>query len=160
MDVFVSGEPAPSTRDPSVELASWDLAAFGKDSLAPGESLVLRTTYGPTSDAPCGYVMPGVVVEATVDGQQRRYGAMAEEGADVGTCDYEEMPGGQGGGGEIVDGGDGYEVPPEAMPVTGLPHGGEGSAAAEGDVLWAAFVLGGGGGALVAAAIALRRRVR
>ena len=84
---FVGGEPAPSTRNPEVQLASWDLAAFGKDSLAPGESLVLRTTYGPGSGSDCSDVTPGIVVEAMVDGQERLYGARAEDSATVGKCD-------------------------------------------------------------------------
>jgi len=142
--VLVDAQPAPASRNDGVVLASWDLASFGKEALAPGESLVLRTTYGPGEGVECGYVIAGVVVEATVDGQERRYGARAEEGATLGECDYEEMPGGQGGGGGPV----------------AFGRGGEGPAAAEGDVLWAAFVLAGSGVALVAAAMALRRRSR
>jgi hypothetical protein len=162
--VFVSAEPAPSKRDPSVQLASWDLASFGKDSLAPGESLVLRTTYGPGEMTDCNWVSSGVVVEATVDGQQRRYGASAEDGALVGECDDEWIPDGEGESGEILDGGGGYEVPPEAMlvpgsPATGLPSGGEGPAGREVDVLWAVAVLAAGGASLVGAALALRRKM-
>ena len=142
--VLVDAKPAPASRNDEGQIASWDLMAFGKDSLAPGESLVLRTTYGPASDFGCGWVSSGVVVEATVDGVERRYGARAEEEAFVGECNYEGVPGGQGGGGGPV----------------AFGRGGEGPAAAEGDVLWAAFVLAGGGVALVGAAMALLRRSR
>jgi len=142
--VLGDAKPAPVSRNDEGQIVSWDLVSFGKESLAPGESLVLRTTYGPASDFGCGWVSSGVVVEATVDGVERRYGARVEEEAFVGECNYEGMPGGQGGGGGPV----------------ALGRGGEGPAAAEGDVLWAAFVLAGGGVALVAAAMALLRRSR
>ena len=148
--ILVSAEPAPSNENPSVQLASWDLAAFGKESLAPGESLVLRTTYGPGESDDCGDVIPGVVVEATVDGVEQRYGARAED-VTVGTCRAGNRPG------AAIPGGEGSG---SAVGAVAPPSGGEGPAAAEGDVLWAAFVLAGGGGALVAAALALRRRSR
>ena len=140
---FVGAEPSPSSRNPSVQLVFWDLAAFGKESLAPGESLMLRTTYGPGADYGCGSVTSGVVVEATVDGQERRYGAQSEEGATVGECRYEEEEYGSGGG-----------VP------TGFGRGGEGPAGREVDLLWAVAVLTAGGASLVGAALALRRRAR
>lgn len=55
-------------------LAKWDLSAFGLDELAPGETLSLETTY--ESRGNC-YVQSGVLVEATVDGEQQLYGASA-----------------------------------------------------------------------------------
>jgi len=150
---LVSADPTPVSEKAAFELASWDLASFGKESLAPGESLVLRTTYGPAQGSDCGYVTSGVVVEATVDGQERRYGARAEEEATVGECDFEWMPDGQGEGEYIpVGGGGGGTMVP--------PSGGEGPAGREVDVLWAVAVLAAGGASLVGAALALRRRAR
>jgi hypothetical protein len=55
-------------------LAKWDLSAFGLDELAPGETLSLETTY--ESRRNC-YVQSGVLVEATVDGEQQLHGASA-----------------------------------------------------------------------------------
>jgi hypothetical protein len=150
---LVSADPTPVNEKAAFELASWDLASFGKESLAPGESLVLRTTYGPAQGSDCGYVTSGVVVEATVDGQERRYGARAEDEALVGKCDYEWMPDGEGEGEYIpVGGGVGGTIVP--------PSGGEGPAGREVDVLWAVAVLAAGGASLVGAAMALRRRAR
>lgn len=140
---LVEADPAPASEKAAFGLAYWDLAAFGEESLAPGEWVEMRTTYGSAADTDCSYTTSGVVVEATMDGQERRYEARAEEGATVGDCRYEEEEYGSGGG-----------VP------TGFGRGGEGPAAAEGDVLWAVFVLAGGGVALVGAARALRRRAR
>ena len=71
------------------------------------------------------YVMPGVVVEAMVDGQERRYGAEAEDSATVGACD--EIGGFGGGWPDGRCGGDGFGV-------VGAPAGGEGPAATEGDL--------------------------
>jgi len=144
--VRVDVQPAPASRTDELQIASWDLASFEKESLAPGESLVLRTTYGPDEMIDCEYATTGVVVEARVDGQERRYGARAEEGAELGECDYEGMPGGRGGGG---GGG----------PVA-FGCGGEGPPGREVDVLWAVAVLTAGGASLVGAALALRRRAR
>ena len=149
---FVGSEPAPSTQNPAVQIASWDLASFGKDSLAPGESLVLRTTYGPAQGSDCGYVTSGVVVEATVDGQERRYGARADDEAMVGDCNHEDRPGGQGGGEDMPLGRGGG-------PVIAASTG-EGPTPSGGDAGWTATVLAAGGASLVGAALALRRRAR
>jgi hypothetical protein len=161
---LVSPEPAPSTQSPSVELASWDLAAFGKDSLAPGESLVLLTTYGPAADYDCGYVMSGVVVEATVDGQERRYGARAEEEATVGECDSGGTTEGPIGGGDTIVGGERRPVESgrggPSGPLAAPPATGEGPSPSGGDAWWAAAVLAAGGASLIGAALALRRRSR
>jgi hypothetical protein len=98
--------------------------------------------------------MPGVVVEAMVNGQEQRYGAEAEDSANVGECDYEGNIGGGRGGGEMGVGGGGFGV-------VGAPAGGEGPAAPEGDVSWAAaVVLGAGGLGLVGAARLMRKRSR
>jgi hypothetical protein len=53
---LVKAEPAPVTRNDAVHLVTWDLASFGKDSLAPGESLVLRLTYGPSDESGCSFI--------------------------------------------------------------------------------------------------------
>jgi hypothetical protein len=168
---LVSADPTPVSEKAAFELASWDLASFGKESLAPGESLVLRTTYGPAQGSDCGYVTSGVVVEAVVGGQRQFYGAHPDpdQWAMVGDCQGENRPGGGDGGAGVGDGqgggGGGYEVPPEAMPIpprppaTGLARGDEGPTPAGGYAWWAA-ALAAGGASLVGAAMVLRRRAR
>lgn len=137
---LVGAEPAPASQDPGLELASWDLASFGSDSLAPGGSLVLRTTYGPSGGLDCAFLSSGVVVEATVGGQEQRYAARITTSAPIGDCPY-VVPG-IGGGGELA--------------VT-LPRGGEGPAPPGGES-WAAAALAGTGLALIGAGLAVRRR--
>jgi len=139
--VRVDVQPAPASRTDELQIASWDLASFEKESLAPGESLVLRTTYGPDEMIDCEYATTGVVVEATVDGQERRYGARAEEGAELGECDYGGMHGGRGGGGGPV----------------AFGRGGEGPSSSGGDARWAAAFLAAGGATLMGAASRERR---
>jgi hypothetical protein len=73
--VLVEAEPAPASEKAAFDLATWDLASFGKESLAPGESFVLATTYGHASEGGCGYVTSGVVVEAVVGSERQLYGA-------------------------------------------------------------------------------------
>ena len=157
--VLMAAEPAPVGEKAAFELAFWDLASFGKDSLAPGESLVLKTTYGHVSDDGCGSAAGGVMVEATVGGQKQFYGVRPDPGewAEVGDCQGENRPGGGDDGTGVPDGqgegAAGYEVPPEAMPIllrlpaTGLALGDEGPTPAGGYAWWAA-------------ALALRRRAR
>ena len=93
---LVEAQPAPATRNDEFHLVTWDLASFGKESLAPGESIVVRTTYGPLDHSGCSYVSSGVVVEAEVDGRVERYGTRPEEEALVGDCDYESPAEGAG----------------------------------------------------------------
>ncbi len=59
----------------SANLLNADLTSLGKDSLAPGETLTLRTVY--ESQDPRGYVQSGVLVEAIVDGRVQLYGSSA-----------------------------------------------------------------------------------
>jgi hypothetical protein len=73
--VLQSAYPPPESKEDALELATWSLASFGKESLAPGESLVLRTIYGPKGGSVCEYVGGGAVVEATVATERERYGA-------------------------------------------------------------------------------------
>jgi len=144
--LFLEAAPPPESEQPDVQIATWDLPALGKESLAPGESVIVDTAYSARVSDGCAFVEAGVIVEATVDGATQRYGARAEDNpVRIEPCLADETSGGTGGrGGPVAFG-----------------RGGEGPAAAEGDVLWAAFVLVGGGAALVvAAAMALRRRSR
>jgi hypothetical protein len=159
--VLMAAEPAPVGEKAAFELAFWDLASFDKDSLAPGESLVLKTTYGHVSDDGCGSAAGGVMVEATVGEQKQFYGVRPDSGewAEVGDC----QPGGgdegtgvgdgQGGGEGIPGGGDGG--PPVAAPATG-----EGPSPVGGNAWWMTAALAVGGALLVGAALALRRRAR
>jgi len=165
--VLMAAEPAPVGEKAAFELAFWDLASFEKDSLAPGESLVLKTTYGHVSDDGCGSAAGGVMVEATVGGQKQFYGVRPDPGewAEVGDC----QPGGGDDGTGVRDGqgggGGGYEAPPEAMPsplrppATGLALGDEGPTPS-GGYAWCAAALAAGGVSLCWAALALRRRAR
>lgn len=137
---IASAEPAPISQNAAVQIASWDLLSFGKDSLAPGESLVLRMTYGPAEGVDCGWASSGFVVEATVDGQEQRYGARPIAEQLVGECAYPQI----GGGGEL--------------PTT-LGRGGEGPVPPGGGASWAAAALAGIGLLLIAAGLAARRRV-
>ena len=91
----------------------------------------------------------GVVVEANVGGKAERYGLRPGDAALLGDCGIGEgMPGGRGG-------------PMTGAPATGFGSGGEGPAAAEGDVVWAvALVLASGGLVLVTAARLMRSRSR
>jgi len=72
--VLVSASPSPAAQYADAGLINWDLASLGKQSLAPGETLALRTTYGVAQSWQCAQAGGGVVAEATVDGQQRLYG--------------------------------------------------------------------------------------
>ena len=169
--VLVEAEPAPASEKAAFDLATWDLASFGKESLAPGESFVLATTYGHASEGGCGYVTSGVVVEAVVSGERQLYGAHpdTDQWAMVGDCQGENRPGGGDDGTGVRDGqgggGGGYEVPPEAMPIpprppaTGLARGDEGPTPAGGYAWWAA-ALAAGGVALCGVGLAVRRRAR
>ncbi len=55
-------------------LAKWELSSLGLDELEPGKSLTLVTAYEAHGSP---FVQSGVLVEATVDGQQQLYGSSA-----------------------------------------------------------------------------------
>jgi len=138
---LIEAQPAPAGRADEFHLVTWDLASFGKKSLAPGESIVVRMTYGPIDEPGCSYASSGVVVEAEVDGRVERYGTRPREEALVGDCDYDNTAGGRGG------------------PVA-FGSGGEGPIESTFDFVWAAMFLATGGAALVGLATFLRRRLR
>lgn len=142
--------PAPAEQDSTHGFASWELSSFGKESLQPGESLVLRTTYRPSGEDSCGTIDTAAVVEATVGGETQRY-AVGESWETVGYCV-------SGGGGCGVCGG---EVPTDAngMPLA-FGSGGDGPDGDAFDIVWAAACLAAGGAALIGIALAVRRRVR
>jgi hypothetical protein len=147
---FVGAEPPAKSELPEAQLSTWGLASFGKDSLKPGESLALRTTYGRPPDSECGIAVTAAVVEASVDGERQRYGVRGED-TTMGICVGGDSPG------TVVPGGEG---PGSTVGAVALPSGGEGPAGREVDVLWAVAVLVTGGASLVGAAMALRRRAR
>jgi len=136
--LLLSSVPSAPDEDFQNGLFTWDLPMFGKESLAPGESLVLKTAYSPETKGWCESIATAGVVEATVDGDTQRY-AVPEEWEAVGYC-----PGG-GGGGDF----------PSA-----LAQGGEGQAGRACDVLWAATCLAAGGMTLVGLATLVRKRAR
>jgi len=138
---LVDVDPKPSSRNDDVRLMTWDLASFGKESLAQGETVVLHTTYRPADASVCTGGNTDLVVEADVGGTTERYGARPDS-APLGDCSFEEgVPGGRGG------------------PV-GFGQGGEGPAEATFDFIWAAALLATAGAALVAVALVARRRLR
>jgi hypothetical protein len=55
-------------------LTKWDLASLGLDELRPGETLTLETAYDSNG---ADFVQSGVVVQATVNGEEQSYGASA-----------------------------------------------------------------------------------
>jgi hypothetical protein len=163
--VLVEAEPAPASEKAAFDLATWDLASFGKESLAPGESFVLATTYGHASEGGCGYVTSGVVVEAVVDGQRQLYGARPDpdQWAMVGDCQDAGRPGGGDGGASVGDGQGGGEGIPgggDGGPPVAAPATGEGMAPQGGYAGWAMAFLAAGGASLVGAAQVMRRRSR
>jgi hypothetical protein len=130
--ILVSREPKPAAQFPSVNLMQCDLASFGKTSVAPGESLLLKMRHGPQGETGCGSVSFGLVVRATVDGQERLYGRGVSQS--WGDC----AEGGQGGGGPPVGAPTGAEQGIGASPATGgsgtqvvtPPRSGDGSGSA------------------------------
>lgn len=152
--------PTTASEKPDVQIARWDLASFGKESLAPGDSLVLDTGYRPPSDSTCAYVQAGAMVEASVGGVAQRYGARAED-VTVGACGRGNTGGGSGGDGRGGDGGGeeaGSLAPPGAAPVA-APRTGEGRTSTGRGASWAAGLCVVGA-SLVGAAALTRRRVR
>jgi hypothetical protein len=140
-------DPSPATQDAAFGLVTWDLASFGKDSLAPGESLVLRRTYPLSEESGCLPSSSSAVVEATVAGNFERVGARADEEFS-GQC--------------LITGNSGVILPqtgPGDMPI-GFGRGGEGPTDSSLDLLWAATLLTAAGSALVVLAAFARRRAR
>ena len=152
--VLVEAEPAPASEKAAFDLATWDLASFGKESLAPGESFVLATTYGHASEGGCGYVTSGVVVEAVVGSERQLYGARPDpdQWAMVGDCQGENRPGGGDGGASV---GDGQGGGPMSAPGTG-----ERPSPVGGNAWWMMAALAAGGVALCGVGLAVRRRAR
>ena len=155
-DYYGSAEsdPSPATHDAALELVTWNLASFGKDSLAPGESLVLRQTYPLSEESGCLPGSSSVVVEATVAGNLERVGARADEEYS-GQC----LLTGNSGSGL----GEGAAIPPNTgpgdMPI-GFGTGGEGPGDSSFDLLWSATFLAASGATLVALAAFARRKAR
>jgi hypothetical protein len=122
---LVSEEPEPSTRLSDVSLMQWGLASFGKTSLAPGESLLLETTYGQEDGRGCGYAVLGLVVQAKVGAEERLYGSEVQQS--WGNC----PAGGQGGGEPVPPPSGGQGTEPAAATGTpgtegvALPHTGD-----------------------------------
>ncbi|MCJ7491755.1 MAG: hypothetical protein MUP15_06350 [Dehalococcoidia bacterium] len=135
---LVDSAPPPESRNEAVKLARWDLASFGKESLAPGESLVIHTTYGSPEPQTCVDVDNAVIVQAAVAGERRLYGTRADLRRLVGGCppvlggEPMEVPSPTvGGGGETA------LLPPatgNATAVIALPHTGDGTTGRYGQV--------------------------
>ena len=158
--VFLAAEPPAASEQTDVQLARWDLPSLGKESLAPGESLKLVTTYAAASPSSCDLIRTGAVVEATVGGATQRYGARADDVAG-GTCAGEDT-------GDTVPGGSGpaHDSPMGLVPPSGgstepvmIPSTGDGAAPGGGDARWAVAGLAAAGVALVVAARLIRKRV-
>ncbi len=76
---FQTFVPPPTNEQADFGLATLDLSAFGKSSLAPGESASVETWYiPPLHDDGCPFVDAGMLVEATVSGSVERYGARTQ----------------------------------------------------------------------------------
>ncbi len=129
----------PAASHPLEGVNTWNLASFGKESLAPGESVVLHTSYKPLDPSACGSVDASLVVEANVGGTVERYGLRPDSPA-LGNCDSPETGGGGG-------------------PIS-LGQGGEGPAERTFDFIWAAALLATAGVGLVGLALVARRRLR
>jgi hypothetical protein len=134
----LTAEPPPAREDMRRGLFSWDLSSFGKESLAPGESLVLRTTHMPSAEFACETMATAGVVEATVGGEVQRY-ALPNSWERVGYC----LRGGGGRGGGAP---------------TGLAFGGHGPDALGGGVVWPSAALAALGVALISMGLFTARR--
>ena len=157
--VFLEAESPAASEQTDVQLARWDLPSLGKESLAPGESLKLVTTYAAASSSSCDLIRTGAVVEATVGGATQRYGARADDVAG-GTCAGEDT-------GDTVPGGSGpaHDSPMGLVPPSGgsaepvmAPSTGDGAAPGDSDARWAVAGLAAAGVALVVAARLIRKR--
>ncbi len=113
--ILIADDPKPAAAFSDVSLMQWDLSSFGKKSLAPGESLLLKMTHGLQGYGGCGVVSFGLVVRATVDGEERLYGR--EVAQSWGDC----PEGGEGGGGFVP-----------SVPPTGIESGIAASPATDG----------------------------
>ena len=139
----VDSEPPPANQDFSARLVSWELSSFGKESLLPGESLVLQTTYGSADEAPCLSPRVNGLAETTAGSDIQRYAALLP----LTSCGSQ---GGRGGGDDA-----GAAAVPSA-----LGHDGDGPAGDAFDIAWAAAFLAAAGAGLVATALLARRRLR
>lgn len=146
----VEADPPPSSQRPDVQLVTWDLPALGKESLAPGESLLVKTVYsqGFVGDG-CESVDTGAMVEATVDGAIQRYGAKVEHNPVPIRCPASDANDTGGGSAPADQGETGVVVPPRS---------GDGPSSS-GDLAWVAALVAVGV-SLVGAALALLRRAR
>jgi hypothetical protein len=108
-----------------VNLLKLDLISFGKESLVPGETITLRTTYESADPSRCQLAESGLVVEATVGGERQLYGARAG-GAPV--CGPERVVEPRPVPGEDGDGRGGPVEPPPtgASEAVRVPSTGEG----------------------------------
>lgn len=118
-------DPGPAVEEEDGAYARWTLDSFGRKSLAPGESLVLRTRYEMAPGNGCSSVSPAVVVQTQVGGERRSYGSGPEESAMLGDCGfYAEGEGGQiafGRGGEgPLGASNGFATLPAALASLGL----------------------------------------
>jgi hypothetical protein len=141
-----------------VNLLKFDLISFGKESLAPGEALTLRTTYESADALRCPYAESGLVVEATVGGETQLYGARAG-GARV--CGPERAVEPPPDGGDFGDGRGGPLEPPStgAREVVRVPSAGEGQSSTSVPMA-ACAALAASGVALVGASQLVRWRRR
>lgn len=161
--VKVEPRPTSATHEEDYNLLSWDLSAFGLESLGPGESLLVRTEFGPVSPSDCGSVSESVIVEAKSGDSTQHYGARPENG-DVllGECNFDDnsgVPGGRGGPEGTLD--DSAMLPPATGPfgIASLASGGEGAEEKTFDAVWTAAFLATAGAGLVGAALVARRRL-
>lgn len=154
---LIEADPAASSQNALAGLTTWDLSSFGKDSLAPGESLTLRAAYGLSEEPGCGSVTAAAVVKATVGGQEKSYAVGPMNSGWFGECRPPEPPP------TPVDGGDGAGGPPEGTgrPPIVLPATGQALKAGGG--AWqreAAAALAVAGLLALTAASAVRSRMR
>jgi len=148
-----------SSEVPTANLVKWDLASLGKQSLAPGESLTLRTIYELAEDSP-GYAQSGVLVEATVDGEQQLYGSSG--GSVCLACGQDEEITPQPDSGSSAPGGrdsGSAQRPSTGSESVSAPGTGEGPSTGSMPLtLYVALAAAGAG--LVATALLVRRRLR
>jgi uncharacterized repeat protein (TIGR01451 family) len=147
---FVESEPPAASQQADVQIATWELNSFGKQSLVRGGSITLTTTYADPFPSSCDSVpyiiQTGAMMETTVDGKVQRYGARTLDVA-AGLCAGD-------GSAEVV------LTPVPYSPVVVAPVTGEGADGATFDVVWTAAFLAAAGAGLVSAALVVRRRGR
>jgi len=82
---LLDAEPAALVDDASQQLVSWDLASFGRQSLAPGESLELRTSLA-LDVAGCRTARVIAVAEAATGEDTQRYGLGPQDISPLASC--------------------------------------------------------------------------